>query len=47
MIQVIPTVQDIERYLKKRLKRDKTSSAMDDNLRAEIMRVIPRKISQI
>ena len=47
MIQVILTVQDIERYLKRRLKRDNTSSAMDDNLRAEIMRVIPRKISQI
>ena len=47
MVDVIPTIGDIERYLKMRLDRDPTPSAMDDNLRAEIMRVIPTKISQM
>ena len=47
MIAVIPTIEDIERYLEMRLDRDLTPSAMDNNLRAEIMRVIPRKISQM
>jgi len=46
-IAAIPTTEDIERYLKMKLDRDTTPSAMDDNLRAEIMRVIPRKISQM
>ena len=46
-IAVIPTIEDIERYLEMRLDRDLTPSAMDNNLRAEIMRVIPRKISQM
>ena len=47
MIEVTPTIWDIERYLKRRLNRDNTPGAMDDNLRADIMRVIPRKISQM
>ena len=47
MIQAVPTIGDIERYLKMRLERDSTPGAMDDNLRAEIMRVIPSKISQM
>ena len=47
MIAIIPTIRDIERCLENRLDRDPTPSAMDDNLRAEIMRVIPRRISQI
>ena len=47
MIAVIPTVGDIERYLKVRLDSDPMPSAMNDNLRAEIMRVIPREISQM
>ena len=46
-IAVIPTFEDIERYLEMRLDRDPTPSAMDAYLRAEIMRVIPRKISQM
>ena len=46
-IAVIPTVEDIERYLEMRLGRDPTPSAMDDSLRAEIMEVIPREISQM
>ena len=47
MIPIIPTIDDIERYLEMRLGRDTTPSAMDDNLRAEIMTVIPTKISQM
>ena len=47
MISVIPTIGDIEKYLEMRLDRDTTPSAMDENLRAEIMRVIPRNISQM
>ena len=46
-IAVMPTVEDIERYLEMRLDRDPTPSAMDNSLRAEIMQVIPRKISQM
>ena len=45
MIPIIPTIKDIGRYLKMRLGEDATPSAMDNNLRAEIMRVIPRNIS--
>ena len=47
MIAVIPTIRDIERYLEMRLNRDPTPSAMDANLRAEIMRVIRREVSQM
>jgi len=47
MIAVIPTIGDIERYLEMRLNNDSTPSAMDGNLRAEILRVIPRRISQM
>ena len=47
MIVVTPTIKDIERYLEMRLDRDPTPNAMDRNLRSEIMRVIPRKISQM
>ena len=45
MIQLTPTIGDIGGYLKRRLDRDTIPSAMDDNLRAYIMRVIPEKIS--
>ena len=47
MAPIIPTIGDIERYLNMRLEKDSTPSAMDGDLRAEIMRVIPRKISQM
>ena len=47
LITVIPTIGDIRRYLEMRLNRDTTPSAMDKNLRAQIMSVIPRKISQM
>jgi len=47
VIPVVPTVGDIELYLKMRLDGDTTPDAMDDNLRVEIMRVIPREISKM
>ena len=47
MTAVIPTIEDIERYLQMRLSTDTAPSAMNDDLRAKIMSVIPRKISQM
>jgi len=46
-IPVIPTVRDIEIYLEMRLDKDTIPGVMDDNLRAEIMWALPRKISQM
>ena len=43
-VSPIPTIQDIETYLEMRLARDLTPSAMDENLRTGIMKVIPRRI---
>ena len=45
MILLVPTTGDIERYLNMRLDKDTTPIAMNNNLRAEIMRVILEKIS--
>jgi len=47
MIAITPTIGDIERYLETRLGRDTTPGAIADDLRAEIARVIPRKIPQM
>jgi len=47
MVAVVPTTEDIKRYLEMRLDGDPTPGAMDDDLRAEIMRVIPKAISQM
>jgi len=44
---VSPTQSDIRSYLKMRLEGDNVPRAMDDELRAEIMRVIPEKISEM
>ena len=38
---------DVKSYLEMRLKGDTTPEAMDDELRADIMRVIPEKISEM
>ena len=46
-IPVSPTQEDIKSYLEMRLDRDADPSAMDDELRADIMRVIPAKISEM
>ena len=47
MILIVPTRGDIERYLKMILDKDTTPIAMDNNLRAKIMRVILEKISRM
>ena len=46
-IPVSPTQHDIKSYLEMRLDGDTTPKAMDDELRADIMRVIPEKISEM
>jgi len=46
-IPVIPIQDDIRSYLEMRLEIDTTPKAMDDEFRAEIMRVIPEKISEM
>ena len=47
MISLSPTQDDIKSYLEMRLDRDTDSNAIDDALRADIMRVIPEKISEM
>ena len=45
IVPISPKTHDIERYLKKRLERDTESGAMSNALRADILRVIPQRIS--
>jgi len=47
MVPISPKTHDVERYLEKKLEMDTESDAMSDTLRAEIMRVIPQKISEM
>ena len=47
MVAIVPTVCGIEGYLGVRLGQGPTPSALDDNLRAGILSVIPRKVSQM
>ena len=46
-IPISPTQDDIKSYLEMRLKGDTTPKAMDSQLRADIMRVIPERISEM
>jgi len=46
-IPLSPTHRDIMRYLERKLDSDKDTKAMDDELRADIMRIIPGKISDM
>ena len=45
-IPLSPTYGDIMSYLEVRLKADNNPYAMDDKLRADIMKIIPEKISE-
>ena len=45
MVAVEPTSEDIGRYIEKRLKEDLDKSTMDEGLRADIRRVIPKRVS--
>ena len=46
-IPVSPTRDDVRSYLEMRLNSDTDPDVMDDELRADIMRVIPEKISEM
>ena len=46
-IPLSTTPGDIESYLEMRLDCDTDPNAMDDELRANIMRIIPEKISEM
>ena len=46
-IPLCPTSGDIGDYLEMRLDSDTDPHAMDDELRADIMRIIPKKISEM
>ena len=44
-VPISPKIHDIERYLEKKLEMDSESGAMCDSLRADILRIIPQRIS--
>jgi len=46
-IAITPTQEDIKRFLRMKLNRDPHPDAMDEHLRADIMRCIPETISQM
>ena len=45
IVPISPKIHDIERYLEKKLEMDSESDAMCDSLRADILRIIPQRIS--
>jgi len=47
MMPITPTYYDIEIYLKMKLDQDPTPSAMDEDLKAEIISAIVGKISRM
>ena len=47
IISVSPTDDDIRVYLGARLDKDTEPDAMDDDLRSDIMRMIPEKLSEV
>ena len=46
-VPISPKTHDIERYLENRLKMDTDHYAMSDGLRADILRIIPERISEM
>ena len=44
-VSISPKRRDIERYLEKKLEKDTEQGAMSDGLRADILRIIPQRIS--
>jgi len=46
-IRIIPSEQDIKKYLTMRLSNDTQSRIMNDSLREEILTTIPEKISEM
>ena len=47
VIPINPSTDDIRNYLEMRLDRDGEPEAMDDDLRADIVRIIPEKMSDM
>ena len=47
VIPIKPNTDDIKNYLEMRLDRDDEPEAMDDNLRADIVKIIPQKMSDM
>jgi len=45
IVPISPKTHDIKRFLEKKLEMDTESDAMSDTLRADILRVIPQRIS--
>ena len=46
-VPVIPKTHDVKRYLEKKLKMDPEPMAMSNSLRADILRIIPERISKM
>ena len=47
IVPISPKTHDIKRYLEKKLEMDTELDAMSDALRADILRIIPEKISEM
>jgi len=45
IVPISPKTHDIKRFLEKKLEMDTESDAMSDTLRADILRIIPQRIS--
>ena len=45
IVSASPKTRDLERYLEKKLEMDTEHDAMSDGLRADILRIIPQRIS--
>ena len=46
-VPVIPKTHDVKRYLERKLKMDPEPMAMSNSLRADILRIIPERISEM
>jgi len=44
MVAIEPTFGDIRRYIEERLNEDLDKSTIDEDLRADIRRVIPKRV---
>ena len=47
IIPISPSTHDIKRYLEKKLEMDTMCDVMSDDLRADILRIIPERISEM
>ena len=47
IVPISPNTHDIKRFLENKLEMDTEQDAMPDNLRADILRIIPERISEV